>query len=209
MSVWAVVVAGGSGLRYGGPKQFDQLAGRRVVDRAVAPALETCDGVVVVVPAGDDGRVQGVDAVVEGGATRSDSVRAGLASVPPDAEVIVVHDAVRPLATAGLFSAVIDAVRAGADGALPAVAVSDTLKRVSDGRVTETVRRDDVVRAQTPQAFRASVLRRAHRSCPQASDDAAVVEAAGGSVLVVPGDPANIKITEPSDIAVAEALMGL
>jgi 2-C-methyl-D-erythritol 4-phosphate cytidylyltransferase len=207
MSVWAVVVGGGSGLRYGGPKQFEHLAGKAVIERALAPAVRTCDGVVVVVPHGHPAEFEGVAAVVEGGPTRSDSVRAGLKAVPDDAEVVVVHDAVRPLASPALFEAVVAAVRDGADGAVPGLGVADTLKRVAGGRVSETVDRSDLVRAQTPQAFRASVLRAAHLSCPEASDDAAVVEAAGGSVAVVPGDPANIKITEPSDLLVAEALM--
>ena len=126
-----------------------------------------------------------------GGATRSESVRAGLAAVPPDAEVVVVHDAARPLATAALFDAVIDAVRAGADGAVPGLPVADTLKRVDDVRVIETVDRVGLVAVQTPQAFRAGVLRAAHAPAADATDDAALVEALGGTVVVVPGDPAQ------------------
>ena len=216
--VWAVVVAAGSGARFGGPKQFAVLAGVRVVDRSLAVAHEACDGVVLVLadpavwadPAGRDG--ERPDAVVAGGATRAESVRAGLAAIPADADVVVVHDAARPLAGSDLYAAVVDAVRAGADGAIPGLPVADTLKRVdadaSGARViVATVDRDGIVAAQTPQAFRADVLRAAHASGDDATDDAALVESRGGKVVVVPGDPRNLKLTGPLDLAVAEVLV--
>jgi 2-C-methyl-D-erythritol 4-phosphate cytidylyltransferase len=206
-AVWAVVVAAGSGSRFGGSKQFTVLGGARVVDRSLAVAREACDGVVLVLA--DTGGWDGpaVDAIVTGGATRAESVRAGLAEVPADATVIVVHDAARPLATGALYAAVVDAVRAGADGALPGLPVADTLKQVEDGVVVGTVARDALVAAQTPQAFRAGVLRAAHAAGDDATDDAALVEAAGGKVVVVPGDPLNLKLTSRRDLAVAEALL--
>jgi 2-C-methyl-D-erythritol 4-phosphate cytidylyltransferase len=207
-AVWAVVVAAGSGNRFGGPKQFSLLAGARVVDRSVAVARVACDGVVLVLTpdaAAWDGAP--VDSVVAGGATRAESVRAGLAAVPDDAAVIVVHDAARPLATDSLYRAVIAAVRAGADGALPGLPVTDTLKRVEGDAVVATVTRDALVAAQTPQAFRAEALRTAHAGDGEATDDAALVEAAGGKVVIVPGDPANVKLTVPRDFVVAEALL--
>ena len=145
--------------------------------------------------------------MVAGGDTRSDSVRAGLRAVPEDAEVVVVHDAARPLATRALFDAVIAAVRAGADAAVPGIPVSDTLKRVEGERVVDTVDRELLVAVQTPQAFRASVLRAAHAQRGDATDDAALVEAVGGQVVVVPGDPRNLKITTPDDLVVAAALL--
>jgi 2-C-methyl-D-erythritol 4-phosphate cytidylyltransferase len=212
--VWAVVVAAGSGVRFGGPKQFAVLAGVRVVDRALAVALDACDGVVLVLTDPDAWDSARPDAVVAGGATRAESVRAGLAAVPADAEVVVVHDAARPLAGIDLYRAVIDAVRAGADGAIPGLPVADTLKRVDvdadasgPGVIVGTVDRDGLVAAQTPQAFRADVLRAAHASGGDATDDAALVEAHGGKVVVVPGDPRNLKLTGPRDLAVAEALL--
>lgn len=163
---------------------------------------------VLVVPAGaDPPSVVGVDVVVEGGATRSGSVRAGLAAVPASAEVIVVHDAARPLARAAHFEAAVAAVRGGADGAVCAVPVNDTVKRVSAGTVVETLDRSSLWAVQTPQAFRAEALRRAHYSGTEATDDAAVVEAAGGRVVVVAGDARNIKLTTPGDLTVAEALL--
>ena len=140
--------------------------------------------------------------VVEGGATRSGSVRAGLAVVPEDIGIVVVHDAVRPLADADLFERVLAAVEAGADAAVPAVPLSDTLREVGG----TTVDRGRFVAVQTPQAFRAAALREAHAAAPEGTDDASLVEAVGGRVVVVDGDPANIKITTPIDLSLAELL---
>jgi 2-C-methyl-D-erythritol 4-phosphate cytidylyltransferase len=205
--VWAIVVAAGRGERFGGPKQRQLIGGRSVVERSVATARDVCDGVVVVLPAGDVLPVPEADVTVPGGETRSASVRAGLAAVPLDADVIVVHDAARPLAGADLWHAAIDAIRRGADAALCAVPVTDTVKRVDGERVVATVDRGEIVAVQTPQAFRAAILRRAHDGGRDATDDGALVEAAGGTVVVVPGSPANLKITHPHDVVIAEALL--
>jgi 2-C-methyl-D-erythritol 4-phosphate cytidylyltransferase len=201
VSVWVIVVAAGTGSRFGARKQYEPLGDRRVVDWSLDVARAVADGVVLVVPADDVDRAEHADRVVAGGATRSASVRAGLAAVPPEAAIVVVPDAARPRAGVDLFGAVIDAVRAGADGALPGVAVVDTVKRVRDGVVIETVERSELVAVQTPQAFRAEVLRAAHASGGDASDDGALVEAVGGRVVVVPGQPDNVKITGPDDLA--------
>jgi 2-C-methyl-D-erythritol 4-phosphate cytidylyltransferase len=203
----AVVVAGGRGDRFGAPKQFSTAGGARLVDHAVAAAAAVCNEVIVVLPADatwDGGSVQ---AVVTGGATRSESVRAGLAAVSADTDIVVVHDAARPLATPELFELVVDAVRAGADAAVPALEVADTLKRIDGERVVETVSRDHLVAVQTPQAFRASVLRDAHARGSEATDDAALVEAAGGKVVVVAGDPRNLKVTTVADLVLASTLL--
>ncbi len=209
MSVWGIVVAAGSGNRFGAQKQFVALNGVRLVDRAVTTATAVCDHVVVVLPPGEQWTGPPVTGVVVGGATRSASVRAGLASVDADADIVVVHDAARPLASAELFSAVVDAVRGGADAAVPGVPLPDTVKRVVGDRITATVPRDDLVAVQTPQAFRSSVLRSAHADGGDATDDAALVEDAGGIVVLVAGDPRNIKITANADLAVALALEGV
>jgi 2-C-methyl-D-erythritol 4-phosphate cytidylyltransferase len=201
-TVWAIVVAAGTGDRFGGPKQFELLGGRRVLDWAVAAAGRSCDGVVTVLPPGCS-----EPGAVAGGATRSASVRAGLAAVPATAEVVVVHDAARPLVGVELFERVVAAVRAGADGAIAAAPVTDTVKRVEGDRVVETLDRSALVAVQTPQAFRADALRAAHLGSPEATDDGALVEAAGGVVVVVPAPRWNLKITEPDDLAVAEALL--
>lgn len=202
MSTWAIVVAAGRGERFGRPKQFESVAGRRVVDWAVDDARDACDGVVLVVPPGHH-----EPGAVAGGATRSESVRLGLAAVPADADVVVIHDAARPAAGIGLFHAVIDAVRGGADGAVPGVAVSDTVKRVEGNVVVETLDRTALVAVQTPQAFRAAALRAAHAGGAEATDDAALVEQGGGRVVIVPGHAANRKITEPGDLDAMEAVL--
>ena len=207
MHVWAVVVAAGRGERFGAPKQYERLGGRRVLDWALEAAGARCEGVVLVVPPERSGESEpAATTVVGGGATRSASVRAGLAAVPEEAEVVLVHDAARPLAPPGLFDAVLTAVAGGADGAVPGLPVTDTVKRVArDGAVLETLDRHELVTVQTPQAFRAGALRAAHAAGGEASDDAALVEAAGGRVVVVPGDPAAAKVTEPGDLPALEA----
>lgn len=209
-TVWAIVVAGGSGQRFGQMKQFALLAERPVVDWAVDACRSSCTGVVLVVPRGSGVEVaHGADVVVEGGATRAESVRLGLTAVPGAAEVIVVHDAARPLASDALFRAVIEAVLTdGAGGAIPGIPVSDTIK-VVDGadNVTRTLDRASLVAVQTPQAFGANFLRRAHAQEGEATDDAALVEALGATVRVVPGDPRNLKITTPADLGTAESLL--
>jgi 2-C-methyl-D-erythritol 4-phosphate cytidylyltransferase len=212
MSVWGVVVAAGDGVRFGGPKQFVLIRGTPMVDWSVGAARSAADGVVLVLPPEDPhllaGDARGADAVVAGGTTRSSSVRAGLALVPTDADIVLVHDGARPLASPGLFRAVVDAVKEGADAAIPAVALCDTLKRVRFDEVVETVAREDLVAVQTPQAFKASLLRDAHSKGDEATDDAALMERLGATVRVVPGEPRNLKVTTPSDLELVQALAG-
>lgn len=195
--VWAIVVGGGSGARFGTLKQFEPLGTARVIDWARRVAESACDGVVVVVPAE---YAQSEGAIV-GGASRSDSVRRGLESVPPDVEIVCVHDAARPFASAELFHRVIAAVMNGADAAVPGVAVADTIKEIdTDGVVVATPPRDRLVAVQTPQAFNANMLRAAHAGGRDGTDDAALVESAGGRVVVVPGERLNRKVTLPDDL---------
>lgn len=202
-AVWSIVVAGGSGTRFGERKQYQRLGDRRVLDWSLGAAAAHSDGVVLVVPADAVGLAEPLaSAVVAGGATRSASVRAGLAVVPLTAAVIVVHDAARPVPVPEVWDRVLAAVVAGADAAVPAVPVVDTLREV--GGVT--VDRSRYVAVQTPQAFGATALRRAHEAEPEGTDDASLVEAGGGRVVVVDGDPANLKITTPVDLALAELL---
>ena len=208
MSVWTIVVAAGSGTRFGGAKQFEFLGGERVIDRSISTAKDASDGVVVVVSA--EGMLTEaaleVNAVVLGGATRSESVRAGLSAIPETASIIVVHDAARPLASKDLYDAVIDAVKSGVEAAIPGVSLSDTIKKVTaDGFVAQTIERSQLVAVQTPQAFDAAALRKAHAGTDEATDDAGLIEAAGGRVRVVNGEPMNSKITERRDLALMEA----
>ena len=199
--VWVIVVAAGSGSRFGGPKLSSLIAGRTALDRSVEAAVVHADGVVVVT--GSPVPLLPFRSCVRttaGGATRAASVRAGLALVPDDAAIVVVHDAARPLAGPSLFAAVIAAVRSGADGAVTAIAVVDTVKRVRGSDVVETLDRSELVAVQTPQAFRASVLRAAHANGGDTTDDAALIERAGGRVVVVPGDVRNRKLTTIDDL---------
>ena len=206
MSVWTVVVAAGSSERFGADKQSADLVGRTVLERSVDAAGDS-DGVVVVVAPAVVGEVTerlggAVHAVVAGGATRSASVRAGLAVVPDVANVVLVHDGARPLASRDLFARVVAAVEAGADAVVPGVPVNDSLRRV-DGAVD----REGMMAVQTPQGFPAATLRAAHAGGADASDDATLVEAYGGSVVVVDGEADNLKVTRPVDLLVARQVL--
>jgi 2-C-methyl-D-erythritol 4-phosphate cytidylyltransferase len=209
VEAWAVVVAGGTGTRFGARKQYESLAGRPVVAWSLDQARRCCAGVVLVLPADDVGRREWpADLVVAGGSSRSASVRAGLAAVPASAGIIAVHDAARPLARDSIWHATLDAVRRGADAAIPTVQVTDTIKQIQPDGSLLTLDRSRLVAVQTPQAFRASVLRQAHASGRDATDDAALVEAIGGTVVRVDGAPDNLKVTDPGDLTVAATLLG-
>ncbi len=147
-------------------------------------------------------------AIVEGGATRWESVRNALEAVPPTVDIVAVHDGARPVVSAALAARVVEAVAAGSQGAIPMVPVTDSIRRVRRDGSTVAVRRDTLRAVQTPQAFRAGLLRQAYRMAyrPTFTDDASVMEAAGFTDLAaVDGDPANIKVTNPGDIATALA----
>ena len=216
--VWTIVLAAGSGRRFGvAPKQYELLGNERVIDHSLAVSRAAADHVVVVLPPGQEREGEelvasgAADVAVTGGSERADSVRSALAVIDEDAAVIVVHDAARPLASGELHQAVVAAVHAGADAVIPAVAVTDTIKQIAHdahGRtvVVETPDRSSLVAVQTPQAFRADVLRDAHAGSAGATDDAALVEAIGGTVIVIEGEPTNIKITGPNDLAIAAIL---
>jgi len=217
--IWTIVLAAGAGRRYGSsPKQYELLGADRIIDRSLAVSRAAADHVVVVLAPGEEREGQNLvasgaaDVAVIGGAERADSVRAALSVINADAAVIVVHDAARPLASAELHRSVVSAVHAGADAAIPAIPVTDTIKHVAhdqSGRsiVTETPDRSTLVAVQTPQAFRADILREAHATSAGATDDAALVEAVGGTVVVVDGESTNIKITGPNDLAIAAILL--
>ncbi|WP_428114860.1 IspD/TarI family cytidylyltransferase [Candidatus Poriferisodalis sp.] len=215
---WAIVLAAGAGTRFGAEidgatKVSAPIGGRSMISWSVEAAQAGCDGVTLVVPAVMvDQPFDGVDAVVAGGDSRSASVRAGLETIPDGVDVVVCHDAARPGASSGLFASVISAVRAGADAAVPALGVSDTLKRVTawsdaGGVVSGTVDRAGLYAVQTPQAFRRAVLAAAHADRAEATDDAALVEAAGGTVMAIPGEAAAHKVTTAADLVIVEALL--
>src|SRR5436190_14193175 len=220
----AIVLAAGSGERLGRglPKAFLPLGGRPMLEFSLL-ALAGCaeiESAILVAPVGSiaegervAGRLAGgaqVSAVVAGGPTRQDSVRLGLAALPPDADVVLCHDAARPMASAGLFTRVVEALDGGraAEGAAPVVPSPDTVKRVVGGAVVGTVTREEVGLAQTPQAFVASVLTEVHRRAldrgTEATDDAMLLEQAGYRVVAVPGEASNFKITTDEDLRRAE-----
>jgi 2-C-methyl-D-erythritol 4-phosphate cytidylyltransferase/2-C-methyl-D-erythritol 2,4-cyclodiphosphate synthase len=211
----AIVLAAGAGSRLGEgpPKAFREVDGGSILLRAVraAAASPSVAAIVVTVPAGSEAEAEAMlDAVdtpvtvVAGGATRQASVRAALTWVPATSPIVAVHDAARCWASPALFDRVVQAVADGADGAVPVVAVTDTVKRVEGDRVVGTVDRRELRLVQTPQAFRRDALVAAHERAAEmgvvdATDDAALVE---GSAIVraVEGDIANVKITTPHDL---------
>jgi 2-C-methyl-D-erythritol 4-phosphate cytidylyltransferase len=212
MSVWAILAAAGSGERLGldRPKAFAALNGRPLIAEPLErlDGSDWIDGIVVAAPpdweepcilVAEEVAAGKVAETVTGGATRSASVRAALAEVPADAALVLVHDAARPLVTDEVIERVISSVGDGWDGAVPALPVSDTVKRADGEAVVETIDREGLVLAQTPQAFLADVLRRAIED-GDASDCAALVEAKGARVRIVSGDSRLLKITEPADL---------
>lgn len=213
MRIATILVAAGSGTRFGAetPKQFLPLAGKPVI-RHAAEALAACSDLLQ--PVGDAAAIEPALAglshlpVVPGGATRQDSVRAGLEALAAhDPDIVLVHDAARPNIPPATVPALLAALEQAA-GAIPAAPVADTLKRAAQGVILETVPREGLFRAQTPQAFHFPALLAAHRSGVQgATDDAALLEAAGHSILIVPGAEGNIKITYPEDLQRLERTM--
>ncbi|HYY76471.1 MAG TPA: 2-C-methyl-D-erythritol 4-phosphate cytidylyltransferase [Gaiellaceae bacterium] len=211
--VWAVLVAAGRGERLGGdrPKAFARLAGRPLLAESLE-RLERSEWVEAIVVVASEGWEEPaillseelgagkVHAAVTGGETRADSVRAGVAEVPDEAAVVLVHDAARPLLGDDVIERVVGALGDGWDGAVPALPVADTVKRVDGDQVVETLERSELVAVQTPQAFLAEVLRRAVSGGGEASDCAALVEAAGGRVRWVEGDPRLLKVTTRQDL---------
>ncbi|WP_158921863.1 bifunctional 2-C-methyl-D-erythritol 4-phosphate cytidylyltransferase/2-C-methyl-D-erythritol 2,4-cyclodiphosphate synthase [Acidisphaera sp. S103] len=215
MRIAAILVAAGSGTRFGAetPKQFLTIANKPVI-RHAADALAA--HVTLLQPVGDptsiDPILHGITGCLPaapGGATRQDSVRAGLEALAPHApDVVLVHDAARPFIPDGTIPALLAALKES-PGAIPAAPVADTLKRVVRGVITETVPRSGLFRAQTPQAFRFAILLAAHRAgLTGATDDASLLEAAGETVEVVPGSDDNIKLTYPDDLIRLERIMG-
>jgi 2-C-methyl-D-erythritol 4-phosphate cytidylyltransferase len=214
LSVWAVLAAAGRGERLGGdrPKAFAKLRGRPLLAESLErlEASGCVDAIVIVAPPGweepaillaEELACSKVVACVAGGATRAESVRAGSAEVNEDAAVIVVHDAARPALAEEVLERVLTALNEGWDGAVPALPLTDTIKRVRDGQVVETLPRRELAAAQTPQAFLAPILREALAGdLAGATDCAALVEARGGRVTTVPGDPRLVKVTDAADL---------
>jgi 2-C-methyl-D-erythritol 4-phosphate cytidylyltransferase len=222
MSVWAILAAAGSGERLGldRPKAFAPLNDRPLVTEPIErlDASEWIEGIVIAAPPGweepcilvaEEVAAGKVAKAVTGGATRAESVRAALAEVPDEATVVLVHDAARPLVTDEVIERVITALADGWDGAVPTLPIADTVKRLDGDAVTETLDRETLVTAQTPQAFVAPALRDGFSALEQtvtkSTDCASLVEANGGRVRAVEGDPRLLKVTTPSDLELVES----
>ncbi len=220
-TTWAILVAAGTGSRLGGdrPKAFVAFGGRPLVAESLErlDLSDWIDAIVVAAPAGweeptillaEELVASKVASVVTGGATRAESVKNALAEVSDDAVVVLVHDAARPLVDDAVLERLLGRLGEGVDGAVPALQVSDTVKRVEGGMVLETLPRETLVAVQTPQAFLADRLRAAYAGELQgATDCASLVERAGGRVGVVTGDPRLLKITTADDLELAERLL--
>jgi 2-C-methyl-D-erythritol 4-phosphate cytidylyltransferase len=217
MSVWAVIVAAGRGERLGldRPKAFAKLNDRPLLAESLErlEASEWIDSIVVAAPPDWEEPVillaeelgcSKVVAAVPGGDTRSASVRAALAEVPDDAGVVLVHDAARPVLTEDLIERLLTTLNEGWDGVVPGLPIADTVKRVDGDQVVETIDRESLVIAQTPQAFVWPALRDAAAGGDEATDCAAMVEARGGRIKVVAGDPRLVKITDAADLELVE-----
>jgi 2-C-methyl-D-erythritol 4-phosphate cytidylyltransferase len=214
LSAWAVLAAAGRGERLGTdrPKAFAKLGGRPLLAESLErlEASAWIDAIVIVAPPGweepsilvaEELGCAKVVACVAGGETRAESVRNGVAEVGDDAAVVLVHDAARPVLPEEVLERVLAALNEGWDGAVPALPLVDTVKRVQDGQVVETLSREELVAAQTPQAFLAPVLRAALAGeLAGATDCAALVEGRGGRVTTVPGDPRLLKVTDQADL---------
>ncbi len=214
MKVAAIIVAAGKGQRFGAPKQFALLAGRPVVDWTIKAFAEhpQINELIIVLP--DESQAEEIKtrwpkikAVVKGGRQRQDSVSLGLEAVSLEMEIVLVHDGVRPLVTAELISRIIETVeKEGA--AVPAVPIEDTVKIVNGDFIIRTLNRERLIRVQTPQGFRKSLLERAFHQAKKdgyyGPDEASLIERIGGRIKIIPGETKNIKITTPEDLKLAE-----
>jgi 2-C-methyl-D-erythritol 4-phosphate cytidylyltransferase len=222
LSVWAVLAAAGRGERLGSdrPKAFARLGGRPLLAESLERLEESgwIDAIVIAAPpdweepsilVAEEIAATKVSSAVTGGESRSESVRLALEEVPEEAAVVLVHDAARPLLPEDVIERVLAPLSEGWDGVVPAVPLSDTVKRVDGDRVVETLTREDLVAVQTPQAFLADTLRRAVTGdVSLATDCASLVEAQGGRVKVVEGDPRLLKVTDADDLALVESWLG-
>ena len=209
----AIIAAAGSGERFGStiPKALISLGDRTLIEHALASLSAVVDEIVITAPAGYEDAIRAITAdratVVTGGSTRSESVRIGLAAISQNAEFVLVHDAARALASSDLARRVITALRAGEVAVIPGLPQVDTVKVIDgDGYVTATPDRAPLRRVQTPQGFAYDLLTKAHASGSDATDDAALVEALGIAVRVVPGEPNAHKVTTPADLEWAKRL---
>ena len=205
--VWGIVYAAGSGRRFGGFKQFEQIGEYRLVDRCLAALAPVCDHLVVVLPASVEWTGAAVTAVVIGGATNPESVRAGVAPVADDASVIVLHSPSHPLASTALVRRVVEHLRTGVDGACSVAPLHDALRRLDDqGNIVDALQKEQVVSVQMPLAFRADVLRDALAFDTSGSDAQTIVERRGARIGTIDGESTNIHVTTRVELEMARHL---
>lgn len=205
----AIVLAAGSGRRFGGAKQFAAIDGLRPVDMAVQVATDVCDEVVLVLPEGHGWDGPAVDQVVAGGGHRMESVRRGFARIHVATGTVVVHQAAHPLASRTLMRRVVAAVEAGAPGAFPGLRPADVVRRTEGGRAGPLVGRDELVLVQSPTAFRRGVLADALDRGIETLEDTELVARAGYDLTVIDGDPVNMHVTTPRELEIMAELYRL
>ncbi len=203
--VSAVVLAAGRGARFGGHKQFAPVGAARLVDLSIRTVASIASTVVVVLP--PEVRWDGAGVGVTGGATRSASVRSGLACIPATTEIVLVHDAAHPLATPELAATLVRSIRKGADAAVPVLATREVIAHVDGGELRSAISRDGLVIVQMPHAFRAPVLRALHAPAQEAVDDASLALSSGYRVVTVEGEPANVHVTDPRELELVRRLV--
>jgi 2-C-methyl-D-erythritol 4-phosphate cytidylyltransferase len=205
---WGVVLAAGSGARFGGPKQLAAIGpGERMVDRAVRTLRPIVPQLVVAITPGSEWDGDADVRVVAGGPSRVASMRAVLAAIPDDDAVVVVHDAAHPLVSTALCREVATTLVArGVDGVVPALPIAEALVRVDGEQVLESVPKTALVLVGVPHAFRLATLRRAHAGEPEASDDSVLVLRAGGSIVTVPGEHTAIHVIDAGSLAAVRRL---
>lgn len=211
----AIIAAAGSGERFGAtlPKALISLGNRTLIEHAVAALAPVASEIVICAPAGYEKHIQdlvGDDiTVVVGGTTRSDSVRAGIAALSGKSKYVLVHDAARALATTDLAQRVLTSLEKGEVAVIPGLELIDTVKSIdASGHVIATPERASLRRVQTPQGFELAILKKAHESAAEATDDGALVEALGHKVLIIKGEERAIKVTTPADLATALSILG-
>ncbi len=209
-AVGALVLAAGSGSRMGRAKQYLEIStGVRIVDRTIAAVADLAAWTGVVLPPEDRWTGAAVDAVVDGGSSRHESLANGLRAIPTEIEIVVVHSASHPLASPALAASLVDAVAAGADAAVPFLAVVDVVKRRSDTGTLTTVGRETLGTAQCPMAFARPILDRAFAEAEPGIEESALVEAIGGTVVAVDGEVTNLHVVDPASLSAARALAEL
>jgi 2-C-methyl-D-erythritol 4-phosphate cytidylyltransferase len=205
-STWGIVLAGGSGARFGAHKQFELLGDERLIDRVVRVASDACDGLILVLPAGVAWDGQPVAEVVEGGNSHAASTRAGLAALPAEANIVVITAPSHPLISPQLYGLAIAAITDGVDAAAPLLPVADAVKTVGPEGVRTLTSPGRPHLAQLPFAFRRSTLDRAVAAQPDFVEELEAIEALGGTVAAVPGDPENVHVTTPADLEIVRRL---